>query len=179
MQLISRFEVLFAFAMAALYVALYRLSDVLAGNEAIGGIASLIFLPAFVRLLGFLVIGWWITPALFVAGLFCVDLGLGLESRAVVAAAIAVGAPIGISLVSRFVALDTRLFGLTATKLLVLSFASALGNALFYKTSVMLVRGDPLDPAVMLFILAGDTLGAWAVIVTIKWLLTLVARVRF
>lgn len=83
------FSVIFTF----LYVALYYLSDWMVGNQALGGIASLIFLPAFIRLLGFLVIDYWIIPALFVAGLFCVDLGLGLSGKVVVSAFLSVGGP--------------------------------------------------------------------------------------
>lgn len=162
--------------MAGLYIALYRLSEALSGNEAFGGVASLFFLPAFVRLIGFMVIGWAIAPALFVAALFCVDLGLGLEGRVVVSAGLAVGAPLGMWLVSKVVALDAHLFGLNALQLLWLSIGSALGNALFYKMGVVLVRGDAMDPAIWASILAGDILGTWGVMIVGKWLLTSFGR---
>lgn len=172
------FAVLFATAMAALYVALYHLSDLLAGNEAIGGVASVIFIPAFVRLLGFLVIRWWIVPALFVAGLFCVDLGLGFQARIVVSMAIALGAPVGIYLAALAMRLSSRLAGLNAMQLLWLSLGCAVGNALFYNAAVAMVRPDHSGENFALEIFLGDALGTWVMVLLVKWLLTLSGRFR-
>lgn len=170
------FAALFAAMMSALYVIMYRLSDFLVGNEAVGGVASVIFLPAFVRLLGFLVIRWWIVPGLFVAGLFCVDLGLSLESRIFVSLAIAFGAPVGIYLVARATNLSWRLAGLNAMQLLWLSLGSASGNALFYNTAVATVRPHQSGENFALEIFLGDALGTWIMILIVKWLLTLAGR---
>lgn len=172
------FAVLFATAMSALYVILYRLSDVLSGNEEIGGVASVIFLPAFVRLFGFLVIRWWIIPALFVAGLLCVDLGLGVKARIVVSMAIALGAPVGIYLAARAMRLSPRLAGLNAMQLLWLSLGCAAGNALFYNAALAMVRPDHSAENFALEIFWGDALGTWVVILMVKWLLTLSGRFR-
>jgi hypothetical protein len=54
-------DALISVALSVLYIALYYLSDWLVGNEAVGGVASIFFLPAFVRLLGFLLVGYWVS----------------------------------------------------------------------------------------------------------------------
>lgn len=172
------FAMLFAAAMSALYIILYRLSDLLAGNGSVGEVASVIFLPAFVRLLGFLVIRWWIVPALFVAGLFCVDLGLGIQGRVVVSTAIAFGGPVGIYLVARATGLSPMLSGLNAMQLLWLSLGCAAGNALFYNAALMIVRLNQSQENFALEIFLGDAIGTWAMILIVKWLLTLSGRFR-
>lgn len=170
------FTALFAAAMSALYVVLYRVSDFFAGNETVGGVASVIFFPAFVRLRGFLVIRWWIVPALFFAGMFCVDLGLGLEARIFVSLAIAFGAPTGIYLVACATNLSPKLDGLNAMQLLWLSLGSAGGNALFYNAAVAIARPYQSGENFVLEIFLGDALGTWFMILMIKWLLTLAGR---
>lgn len=173
-----RFSVSFAAAMSVLYVILYHLSDLLAGNEAVGGVASVIFLPAFVRLFGFLVIRWWIVPALFVAGLFCVDLGLNIQARVVVSTAIAFGGAVGIYVVARATRLSPMLSGLNAMQLLWLSLGCAVGNALFYNAALMIVRLNQNQGNFAFEIFLGDAIGTWVMILLVKWLLTLSGRFR-
>ena len=160
----------------ALYVCLYRLSGIISGNEAFGGFASLFFLPAFVRLLAFLIIGYWSIPALFVAALFCVDLGLGPDGRIVVSAFLAVGAPLGIAVAMQMVELDLSLSNLTPSRLLWLSMGSALGNAVAYQTGLSIVGFEThglLERAVTFI---GDTAGTWTIIYILKASLTIIGR---
>lgn len=172
------FEPAFAAGMAIAYILLYHLGDILADNEVVGGTASLVFLPAFVRLMGYLVIGWWIAPALFVAGLFCVDLGLEPRDTAIVAAFLAIGAPAAMSLAARSMNLAPNLAGLEARQLLGLSLASASGNALAYNLAVAIVRNDNFSPLTAAATFMGDVVGAWLIMLTIKWGLTTLSQWR-
>lgn len=161
------FSVIFTF----LYVALYYLSDWMAGNQALGGIAGLIFLPAFIRLLGFLVIDYWIIPALFVAGLFCVDLGLGLSGKVVVSAFLSVGGPFGVFVVSRLCKLKPSLSNLTPLRLLWLSAGCSLGNTFFYHFGLEAAGVREHSPMGYLYVFAGDMIGGWVFIYFLKLLI--------
>lgn len=163
------FSVIFTF----LYLALYYLSDWMVGNQALGGIASLIFLPAFIRLLGFLVIDYLIIPALFVAGLFCVDLGLGLSSKVVVSAFLSVGGPFGVFVVSRLCKLKPSLSNLTPLRLFWLSAGCSLGNAIFYHFGLKVVGIGEYTPIEHLYVFIGDMIGTWCIIYCIKIALNL------
>lgn len=166
----TAFKAGIAAILVALYVGLFHVSGMLAGNEAFGGVASIFFLPAFVRLLGFLVIGYWAIPALFLAALPCVDLGLNIADRAIVAAFLATGAPLGIALAAQLCKLRPSLSNLTPLRLLWLSIGSSLGNAIFYHLGLNIV-GHGAAAHLATFI--GDAAGTWAVIYAIKAALTL------
>ena len=163
------YNAIFSVALTFLYVAFYYLSDWMLGNEALGGIAGLIFLPAFIRLFGFLVIRYWIIPALFVAGLFCVDLGLSLYGKLLVSAFLAVGGPFGVFIVSRLCKLQPTLSNLTPLNLLWLSAGCSLGNAIFYHFGLEAAGYDDRTPLAHLYIFIGDMIGTWAVVYSIKF----------
>lgn len=171
-----QFKIQFAAFIVVLYVTLYYLTGLLAANELPFAVASLFFLPAFARLLGFLVIGYWSIPALFIAGLFCVDLGLGLSDRVLVSAFIATGAPLAIGTVSRLLQLQPSLTNLPPIRLLWLSLASSFGNMVFYNTGLALVGLEYFKPQVLAATFIGDAVGTWAVISVIKIGLTAYGR---
>jgi hypothetical protein len=161
-------DALISVALSVLYIALYYLSDWLVGNEALGGVASIFFLPAFVRLLGFLLVGYWVIPALFVAGLFCVDLGLGMESKVAVSAAIAIGGPLGVAIVSRLSGLKPSLSNLTPLRLLLLSAGCSLGNSIAYHFTLEVLGVAEHSSLGHLYVFLGDMIGTWLVIYCIK-----------
>jgi hypothetical protein len=161
-------DALISAALAVLYIALYYLSGWMVGNEALGGIASIMFLPAFVRLLGFLLVGYWVVPALFVAGLFCVDLGLGIEGKVVVSAAIAVGGPLGVFLASRLIGLKPSLSNLTPLRLLLLSAGCSLGNSITYHFSLEALGIADHSSLGHLYVFLGDMIGTWFIMYLIK-----------
>lgn len=163
-------------ALAALYVLLYRLSDQIAGNEALGFAASIFFLPAFVRLLGFLIAGFQIIPALFGAALLCVDLGLGFSDRFTVSAFLAIGGPCGAYLASRWCGLTPDLVNLTPLRLLAVSVGCAAGNAISYELGLTVVGLAGGGYGRIITILAGDALGTWAIIYVLKFALNLMGR---
>lgn len=156
-------------ALVFLYVALYDLSDWIVGTEGFRDTAGIIFLPAFIRLLGFLLIGFWVIPALFVAGLFCVDLGLGLGGKVVVSAFIAVGGPLGAFIAAKLSGLQPSLSNLTPMRLLLLSAFCSAGNAVFYHPGLHYAGiGWHSDFSMHLIVFAGDMIGTWVTIYFIK-----------
>ena len=169
------------FALAS--VLLFYLSGALVGNQTIGGIASLVFLPAFIRLLGFLVIGYWIVPALFLAGAYlsaagAYDIAPGLYAELLITGATAVGGPLGVAIVSRWIKLEATLANLTPLRLLALSFGCSLGNAFFHHAGMIsLGLSDGIsEGTVSIFI--GDMIGSWVIIYGLKAAMDFYARSR-
>lgn len=169
---------IYAFGIFAGYVLLYRLNDILVGNTAFGGVASILFLPAFMRLLGFLIIGPLTIIPLFFAALICVDLGLGVFEQIIVASALASGSQIALVFANRGSGLHPSLVNLTAGRLLLLFFASAVGSSAAYNGALLLVGYQGASVYTTVVALAGDALGTWAVIYALKTLLTVVGRLR-
>lgn len=159
-----------------LYIGLYYLTEAAIGNGVIGGVASLFFPAAFVRLFGFLMVDFWIIPALFFAALVCVDLGLPLEGRVVVAAFLSVGGPLGAWITARLCQLDLTLANLNPLRLLVLSIGCSLGNTMFYHLGLLAVRFPHDAPTMHLATFIGDTVGTWTIIYLIKIGLTIYGR---
>ena len=165
-----------AAVLCLVYIGLYYLTEAAMGNEVVGGVASLFFPAAFVRLFGFLVVGFWIVPALLLAAMACIDLGLPLESRMVVAAFLAVGGPLGTWVTAQLCRLDLNLANLTPQRLLVLSIGCSLGNAVFYHLGLVSVGFPDHGVTTHLATFVGDTFGTWAIIYLIKTGLTLYGR---
>ena len=158
------------------YVSLYGLNATLIGTEAFNGVAAWLFLPAFVRLLGFLLIGFWSVPALFVAALICVDLSLSPASQILVSFFLAIGAPLALWSVSNLVGVDLSLKNLSGSQILVLSVAAALGSGASYHIGLTLVGVEVHSPASFVTAAFGDAAGTWAVIYILKMLVTVVSR---
>lgn len=161
---------------AALYVALYQLSELITENESFSGVATIFFLPAFVRLLAFLMIGFWSIPALFIAAMFCVDFGLDFTDRAILSAFLALGAPIGIATTSFLIGLEPSLESLTPRQLLWLSIGSALGSSGSYNLGLVVVGIENYHLSTQWVTFVGDITGTWAVIYLIKIVLTIYGR---
>lgn len=160
----------------ALYVLLYQANVLIIGDKAFGGIAALVFLPAFTRLLGFLLIRYWTVPPLFLAAWLCVDLGLDPRSQVVVSLALAVGAPIAIDQMCRAIQLEPSLDNLTGRKLLALSAASAVGSGLAYHLALLLVGVEFTVDRTLMATIAGDALGTWVIVYLLKLSLTVAGR---
>lgn len=164
------------FALMVGYIALYELNLLLVGSEAFGGLAALIFLPAFTRLLGFLLIGLWSIPALFGAALFCVDLGLAPSQQVVVSAGLACGAPLALWAIAPFMGVQPHLDNLSAPKLVQLSFVAATGSAIGYNLGLILVGEYQGSYEVFFAIILGDAVGTWTIVYTLKTVLTFAGR---
>lgn len=165
-----------AAVICCLYIILYKVNVLIMGSDDFGGIASLVFLPAFIRLLGFLLIGYWTIPALFVAAWFCVDLGLDPISQFIVALSLSIGSSIATGEVSRAIDLNLTLANLTGAKLLILSLASATGNAAAYYFGLSLVGAEANSSSTFYATILGDTLGTWIMIYGLKGVLIILDR---
>lgn len=168
-------------ALAVLFVVLYQLTGAISGNLAIAGLVSLFFLPAFVRLLGFLLVGLWIIPALFAAGTYLVftgayDLGPGYAAEMIMTAFTAVGGPLGAFVASRIGKLDPTLSNLTPLRLLVLSLGCSTGNAVFHRAALQFAGFPTPANYNLAYVLVGDMIGTWAIIYLIKTCLTIFGR---
>lgn len=151
-----------------LYIVLFQISDISFANVGKYDFINLLFLPAFIRLLGFLVIGFWIIPTLFFAALFCVDLGLGITAKVIVSIFLAIGGPLGTASVAHWLKLKPSLHNLSPLKLLQLSLGCAVGNALFYQLGLHIVGYAVATPSAAFSIVAGDVIGMWTAIYLLK-----------
>ncbi len=163
-------------AICVLYILLYQANVLIVGSAAFGGITALVFLPAFTRLLGFLLLRFWTVPPLFIAAWFCVDLGLDPGSQFVVALALAVGAPIAIDQMCRAIRLEPSLGNLSGQKLLALSAASALGSGLTYHLALLSVGVELALNRTLIATIVGDAVGTWAIIYILKFSLMAAGR---
>lgn len=177
---------LLAIAFSILYAGTYRLfhSSGLY-HHLISFNPWLFYPPAFLRLAAFLVIDFWAIPALFLAGLCCIDFGLGGAGIAIVSAFCAVGGPLGVDLTARLISLEASLSNLNSIRLLALSLGCAVGNAAFLKLGLHTVSYEPSslyagrnlpDMPDYMSIVIGDTIGTWVMIYLIKAVLTLRSR---
>jgi hypothetical protein len=153
---------------------LYYASDLAFDNLRLSGAVGLFYLPAFIRLLGLLVIGLWIIPALLLASLFLVatgayDLGPGHMAELFIIFCTSFGGPIAAFGVARMTGLASDLRNLTPLRLLVLSIACSLGNAIAYGIPLRLIDGALFTPKVYFEIFVGDMIGSWLIIYLIKF----------
>lgn len=162
-----------AAAVFLLYVGLFHISGLITYNQGFAGTASILFLPAFVRLFGVLIAGWWSIPALWAASYVCLSHIADVQDRALVAACLATGAPLAVMLTSRLIGLRPTLRNLQPMHLFWLALASGLGNSLFYNSGLWLVglQRQPFTSVTVTFI--GDVAGTWFILYCIKFLLHL------
>lgn len=177
MQESLRYKAGMAVLFSLLYAATYRLfQGVGIYHELISFNPWLFYPPAFLRLVAFLVIGYWSIPALFVAGFCCIDFGMNLTGIAVVSAFCAVGGPFAVAITARAISLKPSLSNLTSSRLLILSLMCAIGNALFMKLGLSLVNYETSKMPDYASIIVGDTIGTWVMIYLIKTGLTVWGR---
>ena len=157
----------------ALYVGLFGLTHALIGVQAFEGLVSLLFLPAFVRLMAFLVIDFWSIPLLFVAGYVCIlfgwyDIAPGRHVETFSTLAMAIGSTLGVWVAMQVRRVRADLFALSPMDLLWLSIGCSLGNALLQSLALYLALATPPHFGVMAAIFWGDTLGTWLTILLVR-----------
>ena len=170
-----------ATVLAISYIALFYLPDAMMGNYYVMEFAGLIFLPAFIRLLGFLMIGFWIIPTLLVSDVYLAVMGKlnfapGLQGDLIIAAMISVGGPLGVAAAANLTKLKSSLSNLTPLRLLVLSFGCSFGNALFHHLGMRFIGQSEAISSGTVGIFLGDMIGSWTIIYLLKGLLTLAGR---
>lgn len=172
-----RYKAGMAVLVSLLYAATYRLFQGMGiYHELISFNPWLFYPPAFLRLAAFLIIGYWSIPALFIAGFCCIDFGMTLTGIAIVSAFCAVGGPLAVDMTARAISLRASLINLTPLRLLILSLACAVGNAIFMKMGLSIVNYETSKMPDYLSIVIGDTIGTWAMIYLIKTALTVYGR---
>ena len=93
--------------MSLVYVGLWFVVEAGSTFWEVDGLADLAFFPAFVRVLGFLLIGLWIIPSLFLAFVILtlsgamIYQGLELPQQLVLGVLIASGGPLALALIRR------------------------------------------------------------------------------
>jgi len=168
-------------AFALLYVALYFVSGLIVGNQTLFGLVSLLFLPAFVRLLGFMILGFWIVPGLLAAtGVLIAtgayDIAPGHDAEIIIGILTAIGGPLGAHFASRLIGLKVTLENLTSRRLLWMSIGCSLGNAVFYRLGLELAGIRMYSTPVATSVFIGDVVGTWVIIYLIKITLTALGR---
>lgn len=168
---------------AVAYLMLYQLSGLIIANHLVAGSVSVLFLPAFIRLLGYLTIGLWVIIALLIANTVLVltgafDLVPGQGPELFVAFAAAFGAPLATHLTVRLMRLEPSLENVSPVQLLVLSVACSLGNTLVYGSSLWLRAPQLIDTTIFTPIFVGDMIGTWLMIYAVKFLLEAYLRSR-
>jgi hypothetical protein len=126
--------------------------------------------------MAFLLLGYAAIPALFLAQLWSVDFGLNQSEIIIVSAFLAVGGPLAVGLASKATSLKSSLSNLTPLRLLVLSLACAIGNAMFMRIGLSIVDFEKSKMPDYLSIVIGDTIGTWVMIYLIKGALTLYGK---
>lgn len=160
-----------------LYAGTYRLFQGMGIYHELISFNPWLFYPlAFLRLAAFLIIGYWSIPALFIAGFCCIDFGMNLTGIAIVSAFCAVGGPFAVDMTSRAISLKPSLSNLTPSRLLILSLACAVGNAVFMKLGLSLANYGKSHIPHYFSIIVGDTLGTWVMIYIMKTGLTVWGR---
>lgn len=135
------------------------------------------------RLLGFLLVGLWVAPALLLAGLYLVatgayDLGPGNTPEVMVTIATALGAPLATWGASRAIRLEPSLANLTPLRLLILSASCAAGNGLALVASLLAFAAIDLDARIFVPIVVGHMIGTWITIYLIKLVVELWLSLR-
>lgn len=167
---------------AFLYAFLFWLTKELGLTGQNIGLISYFFLPAFVRIIAFLIFGPGAMPILFGGGLLCVlagwyDLGPGYVAELIVTLLTSMGAPIGAFLIARVRHIRTDLQDISPTDLLWLSAGCAAGNALFLAAGLMAVGVVPHSLGLFGGIFIGDCVGAWLVLLLLRAFLPTVLRI--
>jgi len=158
------------------YLLLYQLNVILLGSFETNGIAVLVFLPAFLRLLGFFLIGLWAAPFLFLGAALSIDFGLDLRAQITVAALLEVGAPAALLLAQRAGLTHSPLTYLRARQLLVLSLVAALGSAITYHIGLLLAGLEVYSAQSFATTVLGNAAGAWAVMYAAKIVMTIMGK---
>ncbi|OYU01554.1 MAG: hypothetical protein CFE36_09720 [Sphingomonadaceae bacterium PASS1] len=158
------------------YLLLYQLNASIIGTFETNGIAVLVFLPAFARLLGYLLIGLWAAPFLFLGAVLSLDLGLDLRDQITVAALVEVGAPAALMLIQKARLDRPPLRYLTGRQLLVLSSVAALGSAITYHIGLALAGLEVYSVQSFATTVFGNAAGAWAVMYAAKIVMTVMGK---
>lgn len=152
--------------MSGLYMALWLAVEAGSSFWDVGGLADLVFFPAFVRVIGFLLIGLWIIPSLWLAFAILTLVGamaypgLDLVQQLELGVFVALGGPLALALIVRLAKISTDLVDVSVRDIIIFSLTCAAGNAIFYYAGLTIMGFDipGLNLGVVIFI--GDVMGS-------------------
>lgn len=163
-------------ALAISYILLYQLNASIIGTSGNSKITALVFLPAFVRFLGFLLIGLWATPFLWVAAALSLNFEIDLKALLLLAACLELGAPLSLALFRKIVPVQIAFEYITGRNLLALSLVAAFGSSVAYHIGLSLVELDPYSARSFATAVAGNAVGTWIIFYVIKIALTVFGK---
>lgn len=151
----------------ALYLILTRISHFVSPHGSITGV-SLLWLPAFVRLFGSLVMGLWFIPILFIMSFISYLEDNSLEGAVLLSLLVSIIVPCAIEMGRRAIGVRDDLAGMTGRQLLSLSIICAVASSFAYNAAHMAQSGEWHFYKAILSAFIGNFLGQWFVIYTIK-----------
>ena len=156
--------------MCLAYVALWLPVGLGADLSGLGEIVSVPFLPAAVRIIGFLLIGLWIIPFLLIAfGILTFSgaiayPGLTTTGLVVLGLIVASAGPVAMALVTRLASLRRDVIDLGWRDLSLLCAVCAAGNALSYSAGLVIVGASRPSASLAPAIFLGDFMGGLIVL---------------
>jgi hypothetical protein len=156
--------------MCLAYVALWLPVGLGADLSVLGEIVSVPFLPAAVRIIGFLLIGLWIIPFLLIAfGILTFSgaiayPGLTTTGLVVLGLIVASAGPVAMALVTRLASLSRDVIDLGWRDLSLLCAVCAAGNALSYSAGLVIVGASRPSASLAPAIFLGDFMGGLIVL---------------
>ena len=161
------YKIGFSFFLIALYLILTRVSHFISPHGFIDGV-SLLWLPAFVRLFGSLVMGLWFIPVLFVMSLISYLEDNSIQGALLLALLVSLIVPCAIEIARRAVGIREDLAGMTGRQLLYVSIACAAASSLAYSGAHFTQSDEWQFYKALTSAFIGNFLGQWCVIYTIK-----------
>lgn len=151
----------------ALYLILTRLSYFISPNGFIDGV-SLLWLPAFVRLFGSLVMGLSFIPVLFVMSFMSYVEDNSIQGALLLALLVSLIVPCTVELARRAVGIRSDLAGMTGRQLLYMSIACAAASSVAYSGAHFAQSDEWQFYKALATAFIGNFLGQWCVIYAIK-----------
>lgn len=157
----------FSFFLIALYLILTRVSHFVAPHGTITGV-SLLWLPAFVRLFGSLVMGLWFIPVLFIMSLISYAEDNSFQGALLLSLLISIVVPCAVEMARRTAGIRKDLANITGRQLLSVSIVCAAASSITYSAGHMAENGDWYFYNALSSAFIGNFLGQWCVIYVIK-----------
>ncbi|NBU78110.1 MAG: hypothetical protein EBS50_03305 [Sphingomonadaceae bacterium] len=161
------YKIGFSFFLIALYLILTRVSHFISPHGFIDGV-SLLWLPAFVRLFGSLVMGLWFIPVLFVMSLISYLEDNSLQGALLLALLVSLTVPCAIEIARRAVGVRKDLAGMSGRQLLHISIVCAAASSIAYSGAHFAQSSEWQFYQALATAFVGNFLGQWCVIYAIK-----------
>lgn len=154
------------------YVILFQFNANIISAPENAEVATLVFLPAFVRLLGFLLIGLCSFPFLFLAAALCLNFELNLGVQLTLAAFLEVGAPLSLLLFRKIMPVQLTFAYITGRQLFAWSLVAAIGSAMTYHIGLSITQLESFSVKSFATAAAGNAAGTFIICYAIKIALT-------